>query len=139
MRPRTMSTAAALLAFAAAAPAQAAGAPAQGAGAPPIRPAGLVLTVASPSHPDRNRSVLLRCAPERSDGSHPDATDACRALDRAGGSFDRLDGRPRACTRQSDPVTVTVAGTWGGRPTHWDRTFANACSLDAATGPVFRF
>ncbi|MET9533315.1 MULTISPECIES: SSI family serine proteinase inhibitor [unclassified Streptomyces] len=132
MRPRTMSAAAALLAFAAAVPAQA-------AGAPPIRPGGLVLTVASPSHPDRNRSVLLRCEPERSDGSHPEAAAACQALDRAGGSFDRLDGEPRPCTRQSDPVTVTVAGTWGGRPTHWDRTFANACSLDAATGPVFRF
>ncbi|MCX4728037.1 SSI family serine proteinase inhibitor [Streptomyces sp. NPDC090052] len=132
MRPRTMSAAAALLAFAAAVPAQA-------AGTPPIRPAGLVLSVASQTHPDRDRSVLLRCAPEQSDGSHPEAAAACRALDLAGGSFDRLAGEPRACTRQSDPVTVTVGGTWGGRPTHWDRTFANACSLDAATGPVFRF
>ncbi|WP_405782830.1 SSI family serine proteinase inhibitor [Streptomyces sp. NBC_00859] len=131
MRPRSMFAAAALLAFATAVPAQA-------AGAPPIRPSGLLLTVSSPARPADDRSVLLRCAPDE-DETHPEAAAACRALTRSGGSFDRLDGEPRACTRQSDPVRATVAGTWGGRPTHWGRTFANACSLDAATGPVFRF
>ncbi|WP_328316187.1 SSI family serine proteinase inhibitor [Streptomyces sp. NBC_00388] len=133
MRPRRMSAAATLLA------ALAAAVPAQAAGAPPIRPGGLVLTVDPQAHPDRDRSVLLRCAPEEDEGAHPEAAAACRALQRAGGRFDHLDGEPRACTRQSDPVLVTVGGTWGGRPTHWARTFANACSLDAATGPVFRF
>ncbi|WP_329113896.1 SSI family serine proteinase inhibitor [Streptomyces sp. NBC_01465] len=127
MRIAAPLAAAALVALAVAAPAQ----------AEPTPPRGLFLTVTG----DENtwiRGVLLQC-PADDTTHHPDAWAACEALDEAGGDLDRLPGDPHACTKEYAPVTVGATGTWRGRPTAWHKTFANACVLDAVTGPVFRF
>ncbi|MEV0095444.1 SSI family serine proteinase inhibitor [Streptomyces sp. NPDC050738] len=124
--PATLA-AAILVALAAAAPAQ----------ADPTPPRGLFLTVSG----DENtwmRGVLLRC-PADDTSHHPDAEAACAALHDAAGDLDRLPADPHACTKEYAPVTVGATGTWLGRPTAWHKTYANACMLDAATGPVFRF
>ncbi|GGX16961.1 SSI family serine proteinase inhibitor [Streptomyces chryseus] len=133
MRSPATVTAVVLLALAGAAlPARAAGAPGE-----PKPSKGLFLTV-SGSSSTWMRGVLLSCAPGPS-GPHPDAAGACAALGVANGDFDKLPGNPRACTKQYEPVTVSAAGTWGGVPTAWRKTYPNACVLDTATGPVFRF
>ena len=36
-------------------------------------------------------------------------------------------------------MTVSARGTHRGRPVSWQKTFPNACTLHAATGPVFDF
>ncbi|MEV3857312.1 SSI family serine proteinase inhibitor [Streptomyces sp. NPDC050095] len=121
--------AAALLSLAAAAPAHAATAPT------PER--GLFLTVSG----DENtwiRGLLLRCAPEPW-GHHPYAAEACAALDAAHGDLDEVTGRPRVCTKEFNPVTVSATGTHRGRMIAWHKTYPNACTMDAAMGYVFRF
>ncbi|MFJ3930598.1 MULTISPECIES: SSI family serine proteinase inhibitor [unclassified Streptomyces] len=84
------------------------------------------------------RGVVLSCAPQPA-GPHPEAAAACAELEAVDGQLDRLPGDAQPCTKQYDPVTVSATGAWGGRPTSWRRTFANACELTATTGPVFRF
>ncbi|MEV4502945.1 SSI family serine proteinase inhibitor [Streptomyces klenkii] len=83
------------------------------------------------------RGVQLSC-PD-ADGHHPHAAEACTTLDRAKGDPGRVTGAEHRCTRQYDPVTATAEGEWNGRPVVWHKTFPNACALDGATGPVFRF
>lgn len=134
MRSPATVTAVVLLALAAVAlPARAAGGPGE-AGSPPR---GLFLTV-SGSDSTWIRGVLLQCAPGPS-GPHPAASDACAALEKAKGDFDKLPGNPRACTKQYEPVTVSAKGSWGTHRTAWRKTYPNACVLETATGPVFRF
>ncbi|MET9508406.1 SSI family serine proteinase inhibitor [Streptomyces flavidovirens] len=133
MRSPATVTAVVLLALAGAAlPARAAAVPGG-----PTPPHGLFLTV-SGSGSTWIRGVVLQCVP-RPAGPHPEASDACAALDRAKGDFDKLPGNPRACTKQYEPVTVSASGNWRGLPTSWHKTYPNACVLDTATGPVFRF
>ncbi|MBT2488465.1 subtilase-type protease inhibitor [Streptomyces sp. ISL-96] len=133
MRSKATVTAVALLALAAAA------VPARAAADTDDRkqPSGLFLTV-SGAGSTWIRGVLLQCAPGPS-GPHPDATGACAALDKAKGDFDTLPGNPRACTKQYEPVTVSASGSWRGVPMAWHKTYPNACVLETATGPVFRF
>ncbi|MFH8684993.1 SSI family serine proteinase inhibitor [Streptomyces lydicus] len=103
---------------------------------PPTADQGLLLTVSG----DRNtwiRGVRLSCPDIY--GRHPHARAACDALTWARGDLDALPGEPHACNKQYNPVTVSVTGTWRGGPVEWHREFANACMLDSATGPVFRF
>ncbi|MFF4219641.1 SSI family serine proteinase inhibitor [Streptomyces nondiastaticus] len=83
------------------------------------------------------RGVQLSC-PD-ADGHHSHAAEACMALNKAKGDPGRVPGAAHRCTRQYDPVTATAEGEWNGRPLVWHKTFPNACALDAATGPVFRF
>jgi hypothetical protein len=40
---------------------------------------------------------------------------------------------------QYDPVTASATGIWGDRFIRFQRTFGNACTLRAETGPVFAF
>ncbi|GAA2936020.1 SSI family serine proteinase inhibitor [Streptomyces enissocaesilis] len=103
----------------------------------PTLPHGLFLTVSGAEN-TWIRGVLLKCPPG-GPGHHPDAAGACAALDKADGDLDRLSGNPRACTKQYEPVTVSAKGSWRGRAAAWQKTYPNACVLDAATGPVFRF
>ncbi|WP_069884496.1 SSI family serine proteinase inhibitor [Streptomyces luteocolor] len=130
MRPLTV-TAAALLALAAGAPA------AHAAQEIPTPQRGLFLTV-SGSDNTWIRGVLLHCEPEPS-GHHPQAAKACEALAEAGGDLDALPEDPHACTKEFDPVTVSVTGTYQGRTIGWHKTYPNACTMDADTGYVFRF
>jgi hypothetical protein len=98
---------------------------------------GLLLTVSGAEN-TWIRGVSLHCSPETG-GGHPDAQAACDDITWARGNFDALPGDPHACTKQYDPVTATASGTWHGLPVNWTKTFGNACELDAAAGPVFRF
>ncbi|ROQ73249.1 subtilase-type protease inhibitor [Streptomyces sp. NBC_01260] len=129
MRVRAVLATAALLPLGAAAPAVAA--------PPPAPDRGILLTV-SGSENTWIRGVVLHCPP-RPDGWHPDAAGACAALDEAEGDFDALAGDPHPCTYAYAPVTVTAEGARQGDAVTWRHTFPNACVLDAATGPVFRF
>lgn len=85
-----------------------------------------------------SRAVVLTC-PAADDGGHPDPWAACADLVEARGDFDALPGDPHLCTKEFDPVTAEAAGTYQGRPVSWRKTYPNACVMDAATGPVFRF
>ncbi|WP_419992920.1 SSI family serine proteinase inhibitor [Streptomyces boninensis] len=97
---------------------------------------GLMLTVSGSSN-TWIRGVLLRCP--SGVGNHPDGLRACAALERAHGDPGRAGAGRRPCSREYDPVTATAYGTWRDRAVRWERTYANACELDARTGPVFRF
>ncbi|MET8690348.1 SSI family serine proteinase inhibitor [Streptomyces sp. NPDC004732] len=98
---------------------------------------GLFLTVSGADN-TWIRGVLLRCAPEPS-GAHPQAAKACEAIAQAGGDFNALPDDPHACTKEFDPVTATVTGSYEGRAISWHKTYPNACTMDADTGYVFRF
>ncbi|QEV16382.1 SSI family serine proteinase inhibitor [Streptomyces alboniger] len=130
MRPFTVAVAA-LIALGAAVPAHAADE------APTPRQRGLFLTV-SGSENTWMRGVLLRCRPEPT-GPHPQAAEACAAIARAKGNFDKLADDPRMCTKEFDPVTVTASGTYRKRVISWQKTYPNACAMGADTGHVFRF
>lgn len=129
MRVRAVLATAALLPLGAAVPAVAAPVPA------PDR--GILLTV-SGSENTWIRGLVLHCPPGPDD-RHPDAAGACAALDEADGDFEVLAGDPHPCTYEYDPVTVTARGDRRGDAVDWKHTFPNACVLDTATGPVFRF
>ncbi|MFB8270658.1 SSI family serine proteinase inhibitor [Streptomyces sp. NPDC055955] len=130
MRPHPLAAAAltALAAFAAAGPAHAAD--------PPV-PQGVFLTV-SGDQGSWMRGELLRCEPQAW-GHHPHASQACGALDRAHGDLDALAVDPEMCTQVYAPVTASASGTYRGRQITWRKTFANACTMEASTGYVFRF
>ncbi|MGW6360089.1 SSI family serine proteinase inhibitor [Streptomyces sp. NPDC055092] len=131
MRPLVLA-AAALTALAAA---LTAAGPANAAD-PPV-PQGVFLTVAG-DQGSWMRGELLRCEPEAW-GHHPHASEACGALDRADGNLDALVADPEMCTQVYAPVTVSASGTYRGKPITWQKTFANACTMEASTGYVFRF
>ncbi|GGT51531.1 hypothetical protein GCM10010207_59840 [Streptomyces atratus] len=103
----------------------------------PVPDRGLLLTV-SGSENTWIRGVALFCPPAP-DAHHPHAAAACAAIDWAEGDLDALPGSPRLCIEGYDPVTATATGNRDGRPVSWQRTFPNACVMDAVTGPVFRF
>ncbi|WP_406379627.1 SSI family serine proteinase inhibitor [Streptomyces sp. NBC_01618] len=125
------SAAAALLTLTAAVPAAAAWSD------DPVPDRGLFLAV-SGSENTWIRGLALVCPPAP-DAHHPEAAAACAAIDEAAGDPAALPGEPHLCSQEYDPVTATVTGKWDGRPVSWQKTFPNACVMDAATGPVFRF
>ncbi|HEY8983168.1 MAG TPA: subtilase-type protease inhibitor [Streptomyces sp.] len=105
-------------------------------------PSALVLTV---GHGERAaattpaRAVTLNCAPTAS-GTHPAADLACAELRAAGGDLDALAMRASGpCTKQYDPVVVTVDGVWQGKRVAYERTFANECVRNAGATSVFAF
>ncbi|MFE6691780.1 SSI family serine proteinase inhibitor [Streptomyces sp. NPDC057743] len=97
---------------------------------------GLFLTV-SGAGDTWVHGVRLTCPDTR--GAHPHGAAACDELAGAHGDLNALRGEPHGCTREYDPVTVAASGTWHGTPVDWRREFGNACTMDAATGSVFRF
>ncbi|MEU6372371.1 protease inhibitor [Streptomyces sp. NPDC046909] len=105
-------------------------------------PSALVLTVGhgeSAALATPARAVTLNCAPTAS-GTHPAARAACAELRAAGGDFDAL-GVPVdvMCTKEYDPVVVTVDGVWQGRRVAYERTFANECVKSSQGASLFTF
>ncbi|TLS41757.1 protease inhibitor [Streptomyces montanus] len=105
-------------------------------------PSSLVLTV---GHGDSaiaatpERAVTLACAPTVS-GTHPASVRACAELRASGGDFDALTERRDAlCTREYDPVVITVDGVWQGRRVSYERTFSNECVKNSYGTAVFTF
>ncbi|MCC3767770.1 subtilase-type protease inhibitor [Streptomyces sp. UNOC14_S4] len=96
----------------------------------------LILTVSGGQN-TWTRGVQLSCPEEN--GPHPHGAAACAALWRAQGEPGAVIGDGHRCTREYDPVTATAEGDWNGRPVVWHKTYPNACALDAAKGPLFRF
>jgi hypothetical protein len=43
------------------------------------------------------------------------------------------------CTRQYDPVLVTVDGVWQGQRVSYERIFPNTCVMNAHGSSVFAF
>ncbi|WP_369251491.1 protease inhibitor [Streptomyces sp. R41] len=105
-------------------------------------PSALVLTTGhgnSAATVTPERAVTLNCAPTAS-GTHPAAGLACAELRGAGGDFDALTVRDGAfCTKQFDPVVVTVDGVWQGKRVSYERTFANECVKNSYGMTVFTF
>ncbi|MFF7389082.1 protease inhibitor [Streptomyces scabiei] len=105
-------------------------------------PSALVLTV---GHGETSvtvtpeRAVTLSCAPKPG-GTHPAPADACAELRGSGGDFDALSANAGAmCTKQYDPVIVTVHGVWQGKRVAYERTFANECLKDSAASVLYSF
>ncbi|AJP05272.1 protease inhibitor protein [Streptomyces cyaneogriseus subsp. noncyanogenus] len=105
-------------------------------------PSALVLTVGhgeSATLATPVRAVTLVCAP-RPAGTHPAAGPACAELRGAGGDFEALAADEGVlCTREYEPVVVTVDGVWEGRRVSYERTFANECVKNAHGAGVFAF
>ena len=105
-------------------------------------PSALVLTLGhgeSAATAGAARAVTLSCAPTPS-GTHPAAALACAELRAAGGDLDTLAGPGDAmCTKQYDPVVVTVDGVWQGKRVAFERAFANECLKNAAGSSLFSF
>ncbi|MFF4585232.1 protease inhibitor [Streptomyces sp. NPDC001388] len=105
-------------------------------------PSALVLTLGhgeSAATVGAARAVTLSCAPGPS-GTHPAAALACAEMRAAGGDIDALAGPGSAmCTKQYDPVVITVDGVWQGKRLSYERTFANECVKNAAGSSLFTF
>ncbi|MFI1414231.1 protease inhibitor [Streptomyces sp. NPDC020707] len=85
------------------------------------------------------RAVTLNCAPTAS-GTHPAAVSACAELRAVSGDFDALSTRSDVlCTREYDPVVVTVEGVWQGKRISYERTFANECVKESYGTTVFTY
>jgi hypothetical protein len=57
-----------------------------------------------------------------------------------GGDFDMLAATSDVkCTKQYEPVVVTVEGVWRGQRVAYERTFANECVKSAYGTAVFAF
>ncbi|MGI5460549.1 protease inhibitor [Streptomyces sp. CA-249302] len=104
-------------------------------------PSALVLTTGhgeSAATTAPQRAVTLNCAPTPS-GTHPAAALACAEL-RAAGGLDALAPRTDVlCTKEYDPVVVTVDGVWQGKRVSFERTFANECVKTSYGTSVFTF
>ncbi|WP_055531639.1 subtilase-type protease inhibitor [Streptomyces graminilatus] len=105
-------------------------------------PSALVLTI---GHGDTaatvtpERAVTLTCAPTAS-GTHPAAADACSELRAADGDFGLLPTKSDVkCTKQYEPVVVTVEGVWRGQRVSYERTFANECVKSTYGTALFAF
>ncbi|MFF5493919.1 protease inhibitor [Streptomyces aquilus] len=105
-------------------------------------PSALVLTLGhgdSAATATPARAVTLTCAPTAS-GTHPAAALACAELRGVGGDLDAFQVRDGVqCTKQYDPVVVTVDGVWQGRRVSYERTFANECVKGSLGASLFTF
>ncbi|MEI5523137.1 protease inhibitor [Streptomyces brasiliscabiei] len=105
-------------------------------------PSALVLTTghgetAATVTPER--AVTLTCAPKAS-GTHPAPVDACAELRDSGGDLDALSrGAGVKCTKQYDPVVVTVHGVWQGKRVAYERVFANECLKNSGASVLYAF
>jgi hypothetical protein len=87
---------------------------------------------------DRTQRVTLRCDPLG--GTHPKATDACKAVAAVKGNLRALRRTEGVmCLALYQPVTAAATGTWRGRTVRYKKTFSNKCVLAVETGAVFQF
>lgn len=84
---------------------------------------------------DTTKAVRLVC--DRDGGSHPTPRAACRLLRSVKGDPARLRVKDPICTKEFRPHTVSVRGTWRGKPVRFTRTFANECLMTSAGGALF--
>ncbi|GAA3491223.1 MULTISPECIES: SSI family serine proteinase inhibitor [Streptomyces] len=108
----------------------------------PYAPTALVLSVhrGNAEHDTAvQRAVTLSCLPVA--GTHPAPRAACAELNAVQGDFAALSAPApgRACTKQWDPVTVTVEGVLRGARVHHVETFGNTCLKDAAESAFYSF
>lgn len=106
-------------------------------------PSALVLSVTAGEDADAGtvlRAVTLVCAPTPG-GTHPDPVAACAELRTNSPALDALaaPAPDTACTREWNPMTVTVDGVWQGRRMSYTYTFGNPCGLQNANGVLFGF
>lgn len=80
-------------------------------------------------------AAYLRCFP--TGGSHPTPEASCLKLALANGDYARVPQIHRACTKIYQPVTVVTHGTWHGRTTAYQHTYANQCIANAESGDIF--
>ncbi|WP_433544227.1 SSI family serine proteinase inhibitor (plasmid) [Streptomyces sp. CA-294286] len=85
------------------------------------------------------RAVTLSCLPVA--GTHPAPKAACAELNAVQGDLSALGTATpgRMCTKQWDPVTVTVEGVLRGERVHYVKTFGNSCMKDAAESAFYSF
>ncbi|MFH8798489.1 protease inhibitor [Streptomyces sp. NPDC017936] len=105
-------------------------------------PSALVLTTGhgeSAATAGPARAVTLSCAPTAS-GTHPAASLACAELRAADGDFEVLAAAGGGmCTKQYDPVVVTVDGVWRGQRVSYERLFSNECVKNSSGSVLFAF
>lgn len=105
-------------------------------GAPvPTPGSSLMLSLQGSTGPES--TVHLTCSPDA--GTHPRAREACEALTRAGGDFERLPAKDMNCTMVYSPVRAHAHGHWHGEPVDYTTEYANRCVADARSGGVFGF
>ncbi|NGO73794.1 SSI family serine proteinase inhibitor [Streptomyces boncukensis] len=87
------------------------------------------------------RVVTLECGPYVPDGDHPKPLRACDDLTRAGGDLRTLAdlNRDGICTKEYNPITVTVDGYWKNRRINFDHTFPNPCLKRLNASALFQF
>ncbi|GAA3208015.1 subtilase-type protease inhibitor [Streptomyces sp. XM83C] len=115
---------------------------AQAAPASLYAPSALVLTVGhgeSTATAAPARAVTLSCMPTAT-GTHPDPAGACAELRGVRGDLMALEARSDVmCTKEYDPVVVTVDGVWEGKRVSYERTFANGCVKSTYGASLFAF
>ncbi|CAM3197415.1 hypothetical protein STSO111631_06205 [Stackebrandtia soli] len=84
---------------------------------------------------ERAVRVTLTCQPEG--GTHPgDVMTACSQLTNANGEVAAINPSGMLCTKQFEPITATLEGTWNGRSVRYSQEFGNACEANSVTGGV---
>ncbi|MFF4832940.1 SSI family serine proteinase inhibitor [Streptomyces sp. NPDC001315] len=79
--------------------------------------------------------TLLRCDPPQ---GHARAAEACAQLAAVNGDIGAIALKKDVfCTMVYAPVTARARGEWGGRSVEFEKTYANACVMEAWTGAVF--
>ncbi|MFF6994478.1 SSI family serine proteinase inhibitor [Streptomyces sp. NPDC008313] len=82
-----------------------------------------------------SHGTLLLCDPPQ---GHAHAAEACDELGAAQGDVGRIPAKKEVyCSMIYAPVTVTAQGEWNGRRTEYQKTYPNACTMEAETGAVF--
>ncbi|KAI8371101.1 subtilisin inhibitor [Blakeslea trispora] len=82
----------------------------------------------------KNVKYTLSCNPLG--GNHPRRQEACNVLKRCNGDLNAITPSGTICTANHDPVTVTVEGSYGGKPIFLKKEFTNACVASAQLGPL---
>ncbi|RNL87541.1 SSI family serine proteinase inhibitor [Halostreptopolyspora alba] len=83
------------------------------------------------------KKVTLECLP--AGGSHPAPEEACAALEKVGGQFERLPTEPEPCPMYWDPVTVVAEGYGFGHEVEFREGYSNEVCASAMSDGVFRF